>query len=454
MAFLKSAGGVLLAVLTALAALLYNPVKQQLTVFGVFRPQDAIINIHGTDSLKIIDDTVMCEDIHHHRGANLLFTACENDPTRRYSWFPPLGSFGDPDALSKGPKGGFTVIDPVTLKSTPLELIDFPGPLVTHGIDLYTPPNEPDTVYIFAVNHLPNPPYYAPPVKDAKTPDAGDLPKARSQIEIFRHTLGSTEAQHLRSIQHSMIRTPNDIVAVNQSAFYFTNDHYYRSGLLRTAEDMVKVATWTDTVYVHVTDTSAKAADAGFTIKQALQALHNNNGLAHGSPRLPQEILAGDATGGVMTRLRRSKDPMKDPGLEIVEHIQLDSNMDNPSYYEDLYATPGRNASGYVVAGLARGMVLEHAWPHADKPIPTLVWHVRANGTSGEAGKEEAKAAESHKEWKHNLIFQDDGRTLRSVATAVLVGIDPRDTDGVKYANLFATGFVSNAVVAAKVRLE
>ena len=454
MAFLKYAGGVSLAVLAPLAALtayLYSPVMQQLKVFGVFRPQASLISTHRGDDLRILPNTVMCEDIHHHREANLLFTACENDHTRRYSWFPPLGSFSDPSAITRGPKGGITVINPVSNTVQPLELINFPGPFVTHGIDIYTPPDEEHTVYIFAVNHLPNPTYYGPPVKADGPADSGDQPRARSQVEIFRHALGTKEATHVRSIQHPMMRTPNDIVAVNQSAFYFTNDHYYLSGRMRTAEDLIKAATWTDTVYVHVTDMSADTT-SGFTIKPALQALHNNNGLARGSPHRPNEIIAGDATGGVMTRLTRAADPMSDPTLEVHEHIQMDSCMDNPSYYEDPYATPGSNSSGYVVAGLVRGIDMEHVWRQPEKPIPSLVWHVRRMDSFGRTTQSEAD--DSHKTWRQDIIFQDDGTGLRSVSTAVLVGIDPKFTEGNKLGDLYATGFLSSAIVAARTWLD
>lgn len=73
-----------------------------------------------------------------------------------------------------------------------LTLTGFDGPFITHGIDIYSPPEDPDSVVIFAVNHLPNPAYAA---SNGKI-----LPEARSQIELFHHTIGSSEATYLRSI--------------------------------------------------------------------------------------------------------------------------------------------------------------------------------------------------------------------------------------------------------------
>lgn len=77
--------GALLAVFFAVLLFpFFGPLKQRLTVFGVTRDIDSIINIHG-DGFRVIPDTVQCEDLHLHEESGLLFTACQGseDPTAR-----------------------------------------------------------------------------------------------------------------------------------------------------------------------------------------------------------------------------------------------------------------------------------------------------------------------------------------------------------------------------------
>ncbi len=108
---------------------------------------------------------------------------------------------------------------------THLTLTSFSGPFVTHGIDVYSPPDDDESLYIFAVNHLANPVY--------SILNGGDVPRARSQIEVFHHTIGTLEAKHLRSIRHQLIRTPNDIYVVDEQHFYVINDHFHRGCLVQ-----------------------------------------------------------------------------------------------------------------------------------------------------------------------------------------------------------------------------
>ena len=124
--------------------------------------------------------------------------------------------------------------------SKKLALVGFTGPFVTHGIDLWSPEDEPNSIYIFAVNHLPNPEY--------NSGKGANKHKAQSQIEVFHHVAGTSEARYLRSIRHPLIRTPNDIYAMNATSLYITNDHFYRDGTFRLLEDIgfQSLAPWTD----------------------------------------------------------------------------------------------------------------------------------------------------------------------------------------------------------------
>jgi len=137
---------ILIALAAAGWALFYRPFDHRMTVLGWHRDAEAgFPSIHGASPLRMIPDTVHCEDLHHHRPSNLLFTACQADAAARIAWFPPLGHFADHRAAGRG---SLNVIDPDTHTSTALELRGFAGPFVTHGIDVFSPPDDPRTVYI------------------------------------------------------------------------------------------------------------------------------------------------------------------------------------------------------------------------------------------------------------------------------------------------------------------
>lgn len=97
--------------LSIFAALLYNPIKLRAEVLGFLRPK-SVDDIHG-EGLKIIPNTVQCEDLHHHLPSGLLFAACQGQATARYSWFPPSSgaNFKDHKAAAES-HGSIYVIDP------------------------------------------------------------------------------------------------------------------------------------------------------------------------------------------------------------------------------------------------------------------------------------------------------------------------------------------------------
>lgn len=270
--------------------------------------------------------------------------------------------------------------------------------------------------------------------------------KARSQIELFHHTIGTGLVSHLRSIFHPLITTPNDIYAVSNSEFYVTNDHYYRDGHLRSFEDVgyQSLAPWTTTVHVSLSKLNTLNASADLAAKVALSGLHNNNGLGHGPN--PEDVVIGRAAAGALVLARRS--PTSPPDLEVLETIQLDSTIDNPSYFHDPYATEtGRDASGYVIAGLARAA----DWPKG--PNPCFVWMVRPAAKETDASKRPETARGTEDRYEKTLIFADDHNTIDSASTAVIVAIDPKENGGKKQGWLFVTGPISLNVVASKIDL-
>ncbi|KAJ0417170.1 hypothetical protein BJY00DRAFT_316128 [Aspergillus carlsbadensis] len=406
----QSVFSVFVILLAVLASVLYSPVQRVLTVFGVYRNA----SLASAQNIYAIPDTLQCEDLHYYVPGNVLFAACEDSVLQRFRWFPPLVMLDGPANST----GSIHVIDPQTLVSSRLTFENFQGPFITHGIDVIQDPGQLDAVYIFAVNHPVNPEY---------TPDT-DSPKARSQIEIFRHVLGASTARHVRSVRHPLITTPNDIYALDPHSFYVTNDHYYREGLMRQLE-VLPVIKWTDVLHVQLDQLTTIDATAGVNATVALPKLHACNGLGHG--QVPEDVLVTSVTGGLVWRTRANENNPRT--LSILEEIAVDSIVDNPSYYDDPYKLEGDDASGYVLAGLRRAIDLPktHTDPNATEGV--IVWHVRHDGST-------------------RVIFEDDGTSIRSASAAVLVPIEPAK-GGPKEARLFVTGFLSNAMVALNVQL-
>jgi hypothetical protein len=230
----------------------------------------------------------------------------------------------------------------------------------------------------------------------------------------------------------------------------------------------------TDTVHVLVDlDFRGKGGDAGGGVHAtvALNGMHNNNGLGHGDPKKEKEVLVCDAAGGVLHLARLSsqsssssdtsyssdsdsKNP-KDLELEILESIQMDSTIDNPSYFHDPYPENRCDASGYVLAGLLRGADYGKYFRDEGHVDPSVVWHVSRSKSESKDKKEKEKEAgrEGGDGWTRRIVFQDDGETLSSASTAVVLPIDPATNAGRKEGWIWITGPSSKAVVATKIDL-
>jgi len=413
-------GPLIIALLALLGGYLYPSIKLRLTVLGVFRNPTVLTTLQEGDLVKI-EDTVQCEDLHYYEPAKVLFTACQDSPAGRFIWFPPLATFDTPLFT----QGSIHVIDPKTFKSKRLAFENFKDPFFSHGIDVLTDPEDTGAVYIFAISHPPNPDY----------PESSHE-HAASRVEIFHHVLGSETIKHLRTVRSELINTPNDIYAESPTSFFVTDDHYYRDGILRSIEDIFPSAKWSSTRHVQVLDLHSSNATGGITVTTALSDLHSQNGLGHG--QTPDDILLIGASTGVLYRTKKTG-TASNPTLTPIETIQLDSSLDNPSFFSDPYATADNDASGYVLAGLGRAVdLVDHKLdPNATDSV--LVWHVRS-------GKGDQK-------WDIRLLYEDDGSTIRTASASVLIPIDPKLEKGQNKAWLFTTGFMSLNMIAVKVSL-
>ncbi|KJZ75167.1 hypothetical protein HIM_05361 [Hirsutella minnesotensis 3608] len=429
----------LVLVLALLGSYLYGPsVRRAGLVLGVFRSANQ--SSHAPEDLQTIPLTAHCEDIHYHKSSNLLFTACEDDPATRHAWFPPLAIFDHPEVGFQA-RGSLKTIDPKTLKVTTLRFDNFEKPFITHGIDVIDDPDkEGIAVYIFAVNHRPNPDHFG----NAKTA----APKSHSVVEVFHHVIGTDAVRHLRTVWHPLITTPNDILALSPISFFVTNDHFYREGTPRAIEDVYYGAKWSDTVYVEFKpdDNSATDDSAGVQASVALSGLHNNNGLGHG--KSSQDVLIGSAGSGELHLGTRDKQPTNGSHrISVVESVELDSAVDNPSYFADPFANDTYDGSGFILGGLSRGIELMRNVGNPDAKDSVMVWMVTPLRQDGQAGG-------GSRGWRKRLIFEDDGSRIRTCSAAVLVAMDPRSQGGQRRARLFVTGFLSKNILAVDIDMD
>ena len=182
---------------------------------------------------------------------------------------------------------------------------------------------------------------------------------------------------------------------------------------------------WSDVIHLEISDLDAEDAAQGVKATVAKNAMHNPNGLGHG--RDESEILINRAAAGIMEIARRGQTPT----LTLIETVQLPHCVDNPTYFHDPYAQEtGHDASGYVIAGLARGC----GFPSRRDPVTVHL----VSGSGDRTQK---------------LLFQDDGKTLSTASTAVLIAIDPKKNGGKKQAWLFVAGPIAESVASSRIDL-
>ncbi|KAK4694931.1 hypothetical protein P7C71_g2726, partial [Lecanoromycetidae sp. Uapishka_2] len=201
---------------------------------------------------------------------------------------------------------------------------------------------------------------------------------------------------------------------------------------MRFLEDVgFSLTPWSDIIYIELADLTVKDASQGVTATVAKSTIQNPNGFGHGKD--DGEILIGRAAAGVM-ELAKSE---PSHNLTLIDSIQFPNTIDNPSYFQDPYVKEtGRDASGYVIAGLARAI----DFPSPEDPV--VVWLVQLGGAATSSGT-----------WIRRKLFEDDGKTLSTASTAVLVAIDPKENAGKKQAWLFVTGPMSSGVGVSRVDL-
>ncbi|GCC22991.1 hypothetical protein chiPu_0001382 [Chiloscyllium punctatum] len=120
-----------------------------------------------------------------------------------------------------------------------------------HGLSTYI--DEDDTVYVFVVNH----------------------PSNRTTVEIFEFEEEQNSLLHLKTIQHELLHSVNDIVALGSDRFYATNDHYFTQGLLHSLEFFIGLS-WCNVVYYSPSE--VKEVATGFRLANGINISPDGRG--------------------------------------------------------------------------------------------------------------------------------------------------------------------------------
>ncbi|KNC99823.1 uncharacterized protein SPPG_05197 [Spizellomyces punctatus DAOM BR117] len=323
-----------------------------------WNPPDPNVGLTG---YQRIDGPIGCEDIVIHHKTGLAFMPCSSVEGRQ-SFFPPLAHFGEEKETTEP-----VYVYDIKKKSVKrLTLKGFPHELHTHGVGLWQDPADSSSIYLFFINHRPS----------------------GSVVEIFTHELGTDVLNHIETVSHPLILTPNDIVPIGPRTFYVSNDHHFRKGAWRVFEDFTR-RPWSTIVLWN----EGKA-------KIVAKGIRGSNGLAI-SP--DEQFLYNDAVIGAELQVYKI---LRDDGyaLQLLDTVKtgfLNDNIAVDPVSGDLYITGHTHALKFF----------DHVGD-TNKPSPSRVVRVyRSFNTSTQSD-----------EWKVETIVSDDGGIISG---ATIAAVDP-----------------------------
>ncbi|KAG0235522.1 hypothetical protein BGW42_005135 [Actinomortierella wolfii] len=350
------------AILAILVAASFPFLKGLTTDLGLFLGPIVKLN---SDLCRPVSGLESCEDIYLHRESGLAITTCGNTEMRKAGgWFPPMGhrnqsadpiAYQDKMVLYNLENGMYEVMD----------IENFPegADRAFHGIDVYE--RSAKELTIFAINHR----------------------RTGSVIEVIEYYVGETTMKHVETIQHELIVTPNDIVALGPRSFYVSNDHKHVSGPLRVVEANLRRA-WANVIYY--SPEKAMVAFEGISSANGMTANHDKS------------IIYVSACHGAALHVMEPRD---DHTLRERDYIKLDFYVDNPSLDPDTGAI--------FLTGHVQPLKLVMGMSTPGKPVvgPTKVVKITNNTGSDQF---------YGKKYKVDDVFFDDGSTISGGTVAVI----------------------------------
>ncbi|KAG4439634.1 hypothetical protein IFR05_004883 [Cadophora sp. M221] len=267
-----------------------------------------------------------CEDMVLDEEGRTLFAACSSISSRR-GWSPGGDKYNTTardlndhisilDIDSPGPNGLYNLrklsITGSYISATGGSEID------VHGIALEI--LSPTRLRFWMNNHRPA--FNA----DGKLMD-GKKVGANSTIEVFEHTRGSETLEHVKTISHEVVSTPNGLLASGDGGVYITNDHDSKTGKFRFLEMIFGGGS---VAYCTLAGKCHLAAQTGFKFANGITSLPSPST----SPKTPPTIyVANSAKGFISTHFPSPSNNTLTRGEDIplnmpIDNLSIDSNGD------------------------------------------------------------------------------------------------------------------------------
>ncbi|GAA5970468.1 hypothetical protein JCM21900_003138 [Sporobolomyces salmonicolor] len=392
----------LLLALVPLLAVLAALLKPRLEVLGVFRTPSEARNIGGCAR---VDGLEACEDgvVLHDKG--LAYLACSTRSSRAL-WAPALQKLSA-TSLPATSTDTIRLFSFSTLKHSPLELVGLPlesQGIWVHGIDVFPTPSEadPDLLAVFVISH--RPPY-------------GEREKAESEgassvIEIFETRVGAYHAEHVKTVEHKLVVTPNNLVATGPRSFFVSNDHARKVHWTRKLE------------LLHSEPSTIVHCDASGDGEPhcivAADGLVYPNGIAKGRDDL---LYSASTLGGEILTWEIQSDKTLIP-LDTVPLSRPVDNIHVSPSTGNVYASAIPKLLDFVTAATAGGRD-----PH--RPSPVEIWRI-----ANETGEKQFYG----QKYKTELVLSDSTEKAVSAITSAIPYED----------KLLLTGYFTEAAVVCK----
>lgn len=154
-------------------------------------------------------------------------------------------------------------------------------------------------------------------------------------VEFFK--LKGKELTHVKTLQNELIFSPNDLVLLNENQFYITNDHRYKDGMGRLAEDYLGLA-MSNVVYYDGQEYSEVADGIAYA-----------NGINYDAER--KLLFVASPRGFLMKVYERDGDG----SLRHIEDIDCGTGVDNIEFDSDGSLWIGSHPNLLEFAAYAKG---------------------------------------------------------------------------------------------------
>ncbi|ORY84183.1 serum paraoxonase/arylesterase [Leucosporidium creatinivorum] len=341
-----------------------------------------------------------CEDAWISPEHGVAYLPC-TPLSSRAAWLPAILHL---NASALPPSSGdyIAVYDFSTHTHHRLQLVGMPKEaeenLNLHAIDVYQSPSDRERLTVFINSHR-------PPVDRTTAKEVG----ANSVVEIFETRMGSKELNWVKTVQHPLMRTPNNLVAMGERSFYFSNDHRRKVHWSRSFQLLYSEPS--DLIYCDASTTSPHCIVAA-------EDVHHPNGIARG----PKDLLYSASTGEGKISVWEIQSG--DHSLLPLDSIAI------PRLSDNLHVDPTSGA--ILIATFPRVFELVSHFKAGGKTTsPTEVYRITNDTSEGQY---------YGNKYKIDRVFGDNGQIVSGATTAA------------PYKNqLLLTGVMSDKVVVCEI---